>query len=86
MCLAGRAVVHTYVGDFMGLCDEWRLLRESLQADGICPRGEPREHYETSPEEVNDPAEHVTSRVATRAEGGVRWTTRSDWSPRERTR
>ena len=63
VCPAGRAVVHTYVGDFMGLSDEWRLLWESLQADGIRPRGEPREHYETSPEEVNDPSEHVTRLV-----------------------
>jgi hypothetical protein len=63
LCSAGRAVVHTYVGDFMGLSDEWRLLWESLQADGIRPRGEPREHYETSPEEVNDPSEHVTRLV-----------------------
>jgi DNA-binding transcriptional MerR regulator len=62
-CPAGRAVVHTYVGDFVGLCDEWRLLWESLQADGIRPRGVPREHYETSPEEVNDPSEHVTRLV-----------------------
>ena len=63
LCSACRAVVHTYVGDFMGLSDEWRLLWESLQADGIRPRGEPREHYETSPEEVNDPSEHVTRLV-----------------------
>ena len=63
VCPAGRAVVHTYVGDFMALCDEWRLLWESLQADGIRPRGEPREHYETSPDEVNDPSEHVTRLV-----------------------
>ena len=63
VCPAGRAVVHSYVGDFIGLCDEWRLLWESLQADGIRPRGEPREHYETSPEEVNDPSEHVTRLV-----------------------
>ena len=63
VCSAGRAVVHTYVGDFMGLSDEWRLLWESLQTDGIRPRGEPREHYETSPEEVNDPSEHVTRLV-----------------------
>jgi len=63
VCPAGRAVVHSYVGEFMGLCDEWRLLWESLQADGIHPRGEPREHYETSPEEVNDPSEHVTRLV-----------------------
>jgi DNA-binding transcriptional MerR regulator len=63
VCPAGRAVVHTYVGEFMTLCDEWRLLWESLQADGIHPRGEPREHYETSPEEVNDPSEHVTRLV-----------------------
>jgi effector-binding domain-containing protein len=60
---AGRAVVHTYVGEFTGLSDEWRLLWESLEADGIRPRGEPREHYETSPEEVNDPSEHVTRLV-----------------------
>jgi DNA-binding transcriptional MerR regulator len=63
VCPAGRAVVHTYVGDFMGLPDEWRLLWQSLQADGIHPRGEPREHYETSPDEVNDPSEHVTRLV-----------------------
>ena len=60
---AGRAVVHTYVGEFVGLCDEWRLLWESLEGDGIRPRGEPREHYETSPDEVNDPSEHVTRLV-----------------------
>ncbi|MDP9224475.1 MAG: MerR family transcriptional regulator [Actinomycetota bacterium] len=63
VCSAGRAVVHTFVGDFMALCDEWRLLWESLQRDGIRPGGEPREHYETSPEEVNDPSEHVTRLV-----------------------
>jgi DNA-binding transcriptional MerR regulator len=63
VCSAGRAVVHIYVGDFTGLCDEWRLLWESLEADGIRPRGEPREHYETSPEAVNDPSEHVTRLV-----------------------
>ncbi len=63
VCPAGRAVVHIYVGDFTGLCDEWRLLWESLRADGILPGGEPREHYETSPEEVNDPSEHVTRLV-----------------------
>ena len=62
-CPAGRAVIHTYVGEFMGLSDEWRLLWESLQTDGIRPHGEPREHYETSPEEVNDPSEHVTRLV-----------------------
>src|SRR5262249_46575327 len=59
----GRAGVHSSVGEFIGLCDEWRLLWESLQADGIHTRGEPREHYETSPEEVNDPSEHVTRLV-----------------------
>jgi DNA-binding transcriptional MerR regulator len=63
VCPAGRAVVHIYVGEFIGLCDEWRLLWESLEADGIRPRGEPREHYETSPEEVSDPSEHVTRLV-----------------------
>jgi DNA-binding transcriptional MerR regulator/effector-binding domain-containing protein len=63
VCPAGRAVVHTYVGDFTGLCDEWRLLWESVERDGIRPAGEPREHYETSPEEVNDPSEHVTRLV-----------------------
>lgn len=63
VCPPGRAVVHTYVGDFIALCDEWRLLWESVEADGIRPRGEPREHYETSPEEVSDPSEHVTRLV-----------------------
>lgn len=29
----------------------------------VAPRGEPREHYETSPEEVNDPSEHATRLV-----------------------
>jgi DNA-binding transcriptional MerR regulator len=63
VCSARRAIVHTYVGDFTALCDEWRLLWESLEADGIRPSGAPREHYETSPEEVNDPSEHVTRLV-----------------------
>jgi DNA-binding transcriptional MerR regulator len=63
VCPAARAVVHTYVGEFEALGDEWRLLWQSLEADGIRPRGEPREHYETSPEEVNDPSEHVTRLV-----------------------
>jgi DNA-binding transcriptional MerR regulator len=63
VCPAGRAVVHTFVGEFMLLSDEWRLLWESLENDGIRPGGEPREHYETSPEEVNDPSEHVTRLV-----------------------
>jgi DNA-binding transcriptional MerR regulator len=63
VCPAGRAIVHTYVGDFVGLSDEWRLLWESLRGDGIRPCGAPREHYETSPEEVNDPSEHVTRLV-----------------------
>jgi DNA-binding transcriptional MerR regulator len=63
VCPDGRAVVHVFVGDFMALADEWRLLWETLEADGIRPRGEPREHYDTSPEEVNDPSEHVTRLV-----------------------
>jgi predicted transcriptional regulator YdeE len=62
-CSAGRAVVHTYVGDFMGLHEAWRLFWETLRFDGVEPRGNPREHYETSPEEVNDPSEHVTRLV-----------------------
>ena len=62
-CAAGRAVVHTYVGDFMGLPETWRLFWETLHADGVEPHGDPREHYETSPEEVNDPSEHVTRLV-----------------------
>src|SRR5262249_6967347 len=56
VCPACRAVVHTYVGEFTGLADEWRLLWESVEADGIRPRGTPREHYETDPAEVNDPS------------------------------
>src|SRR5690348_11057334 len=63
VCPAGRAVVHTYVGDFVGLADEWRLLWESVEADGIRPRGTPREHYETDPAHVNDPSEHITRLV-----------------------
>jgi len=60
---AGRAVVHTHVGEFVGLHEAWRLFWQTLRADGIEPRGVPREHYETSPEEVNDPSEHVTRLV-----------------------
>jgi DNA-binding transcriptional MerR regulator len=63
VCPSGRAVVHLFVGEFMALSDEWRLLWETLEADGIRPRGEPREHYETSPEEVRNPSEHVTRLV-----------------------
>ncbi len=59
-CEAGRAAVHVYTGDFSGLHATWRRLWESLHADGIEPTGEGREHYETSPEEVSDPSEHVT--------------------------
>lgn len=62
-CRAGRAAVHTHVGEFMELPEIWRLFWETLHGDGIEPRGEPREHYETSPEEVNDPSEHVTRLV-----------------------
>lgn len=62
-CPAGRAAVHTYIGDFMGLPESWRLFWETLSADGIEPHGDPREHYETSPEEVDDPSEHVTRLV-----------------------
>ncbi|HEV8460893.1 MAG TPA: MerR family transcriptional regulator [Gaiellaceae bacterium] len=60
---AGRAVVHSYVGEFIGLHEAWRLFWQTLRVDGIEPRGVPREHYETSPEEVNDPSEHVTRLV-----------------------
>ena len=37
-------------------------LWESLQGDGIV-RGASRAAYETSPDEVNDPSEHVTRLV-----------------------
>lgn len=63
VCPAGRAVVHTHVGDFSGLSDAWRLLWESLRGDGMRPRGAPREHYETDPEEIDDPSEHITRLV-----------------------
>jgi len=62
-CPAGRAVVNVYHGDFPGLHAAWRQLYETLRADGIEPQGEMREHYETSPEEVSDPSEHVTRLV-----------------------
>lgn len=62
-CAAGRAAVTVYRGDFPGLHDAWRRLYEALHADGIEPRGEGREQYETSPEEVADPSEHVTRLV-----------------------
>lgn len=60
VCEPARAAVHVYTGEFTGLHATWRRLWESLHADGIEPTGEGREHYETSPEEVNDPSEHVT--------------------------
>jgi DNA-binding transcriptional MerR regulator len=62
-CPAGRHVVHTYVGEFMGLHEAWRLFWETLRFDGVEPKGPPREHYETDPAEVNDPSEHVTRLV-----------------------
>jgi len=62
-CPAGRAAVALYRGDFPGLHNAWRRFYEALHADGIEPRGECREHYETSPEEVNDPSEHITRLV-----------------------
>ena len=57
---AGEAAVHEYVGDYSGLSSTWRRFYEALQTQGIEPKGEPRECYETSPEEVNDPSEHRT--------------------------
>ncbi len=62
-CPAGRAAVVVHRGDFPTLHNAWRRLYEALRADGIEPRGEGREHYETSPDEVSDPSEHVTRLV-----------------------
>ncbi|HVU78018.1 MAG TPA: MerR family transcriptional regulator [Gaiellaceae bacterium] len=57
---AGPAAVYVHVGDFSGLPSAWRRLHEALQAQGVEPKGEPRECYETSPAEVADPSEHRT--------------------------
>src|SRR5262249_52969960 len=60
VCKSGRAAVHTHVGEYAELHSIYRRLWEALAADGIEPKGEPRELYETSPEEVSDPSEHRT--------------------------
>ncbi len=57
---AGPAAVYVHVGEYSGLHQVWRRICESLNEDGVEPHGEPHELYETSPEEVDDPSEHVT--------------------------
>ena len=34
VCPAGRAIVHTYVGDFIGLSDEWRFSGSRYEGTG----------------------------------------------------
>ena len=46
---AGKAAVHRHTGDYSELSSTWRRFYESLQAQGVEPKGEPRECYETSP-------------------------------------
>ncbi len=60
---AGPAAVHVHVGDYSELSSTWRRVYEALQAQGVEPKGEPRECFETSPEEVSDPSEHRTRLV-----------------------
>ena len=45
---AGKAAVHEHVGDYSTLSSTWRRFYEALQTQGVEPKGEPRECYETS--------------------------------------
>jgi DNA-binding transcriptional MerR regulator len=59
-CPPSRAVVHRHVGPYEELAATYRRLAEAMDAAGIAPAGEPREIYETDPQEVTDPREYVT--------------------------
>jgi DNA-binding transcriptional MerR regulator len=62
-CPETRAVVYRHVGPYEELAATYRRLAEAMDAAGIEPGAEPREIYESDPEEVTDPREYVTQIV-----------------------
>ena len=62
-CPATRAVVYRHVGPYEELAATYRRLAEAMDAAGIEPGAEPREIYESDPQEVTDPREYVTQIV-----------------------
>jgi DNA-binding transcriptional MerR regulator len=62
-CPASRAVVYRHVGPYEDLAASYRALAEAMDAAGIVPGPEPREIYESDPQEVRDPRAYVTQIV-----------------------
>lgn len=57
---ATRALVFKHVGPYRELGRSYRLMSEVMEENGLEPAGDPREIYETDPEEVPDPKDYVT--------------------------
>jgi DNA-binding transcriptional MerR regulator len=62
-CPETRAVVYRHVGPYEELAATYRRLAEAMDAAGIEPGAEPREIYESDPQEVTDPRDYVTQIV-----------------------
>jgi effector-binding domain-containing protein len=58
-----RAVVHRHVGPYEELNATYRELSEAMDAAGLEKGDEPREIYESDPQEVTDPKDYVTQIV-----------------------
>jgi DNA-binding transcriptional MerR regulator len=57
---ASRALVFKHVGPYRELSRSYRLMSELMEENGLEPAGDPREIYETDPNEVPDPNDYVT--------------------------
>ena len=57
---ATRAAVHVHLGPYDALPDVYQRLGAELASAGLQPGREPRELYESDPEEVQDPQQYVT--------------------------
>jgi DNA-binding transcriptional MerR regulator len=57
---ASRALVFKHVGPYTELSRSYRLMSELMEENGLEPAGDPREIYDSDPEEVPDPNDYVT--------------------------
>jgi effector-binding domain-containing protein len=60
---AVRALVMKHVGPYEELGRSYRLMKETMEENGLTEAGAPREIYWTDPEEVPDPKDYVTEIV-----------------------
>lgn len=58
----GEVATALYFGPFRGLSDARRQLREQIETAGLRPGSDPREVYQTAPEDT-DPENHITELI-----------------------